>query len=564
MSVNKAVLSEVWRLRGKESLIQASGHSMQPLIKDGMWLEIRPCNHRDVEPGDIGLIQQKGGLVAHRIIFKEEQWNEIYLGHKGDNAYIIVTVPSSCLLGKVTKIKMSQDAIHLEQGYWRWINRLLGKYLNGLWRIKYWPVIGRLSSGLYFYLPFATINQRALQFILRAGCWWGIDKDPSWNRLVCNCITPQFASPADWPTEEIDWKNFLKIIQTQNINGLGYASLKQHRAKVPDKVILNLAKSTHAVGYRNHKILAELSRLLKALKDAGAEVILLKGVAFLASHLYSNIAHRKMCDIDLLIKKNDLTKAENTIRELGYLPVEDGGIHQEWYRQYSIKIDYLKSGRVGHRVEIHWGFERYDNPFPIPYVEFWQRAQKLDFNGIPVLVLSYEDMLLHHCIHAVFQHCLAIDLRCWADISRLTRVSLDWSQLLVSARQYQIDRVLYVALYLAHRFAGAQVPREILVTLRQACSRRLIRWLEKQVKPLQLKKNCPALETWWRLIFIKKGYRKIRYLRSVLFPSRGELCLLQNFDPLSRWSYFINLLIYYLDDVFGKTLTKYRLTWQEK
>lgn len=563
-SVNRAILSKAWHLRGKTSLIQTTGQSMQPLIKAGMWLVVQPCSYRDVKPGDVGLFYQNSGLVAHRVIFKEKQLNEAYLGHKGDNAYGIVTVSSSCLMGKVIQIRIPQDAINLERGYWRIFNRLLGIYLNDLWKIKYWLEIGRLSNGSCFYLPFAAVNQRILQFILRAGCWRKIDKVPIWSQLACNCITPQFASPADWPTEEINWNNFLETIRTQNIQGLGYAYLKQHRARVPGKVISNLAKSTHAVGYRNHKILAELSHLVKALKKAGVEVILLKGVAFLASQLYSNIAHRKMCDIDLLIKKQDLAKAEHTLKSLDYLPIEVCVINQEWCRQYSIKIDYFKSGCVGHRVEIHWGFEQYDNPFPITYEEFWHRAKKLSLNGIPVLVLCYEDMLLHHCMHAIFQHCLRIDLRCWEDIARLTRQTLDWPQLIASARQYQIDRVLYVALCLAHRFGDAQIPQEVLGTLRRKCSRRLIRWTGKQVNPLQLQKNCPVLETWLRLMLIKGLPRKARYLSSVLFPSRGEFSLLQNFDPLSRWSYLKNYITFFLHNVLGKTLTKYRLTCQGK
>ena len=63
---------------------------------------------------------------------------------------------------------------------------------------------------------------------------------------------------------------------------------------------------------RNTIIFNELKTLLKILKHAHIEVVLLKGAA-LVNSVYPDLAYRFMSDIDVLIKESDLVKAQKNL-----------------------------------------------------------------------------------------------------------------------------------------------------------------------------------------------------------------------------------------------------------
>ena len=68
---------------------------------------------------------------------------------------------------------------------------------------------------------------------------------------------------------------------------------------------------------RNTIIFNELKTLLKILKHANIDVVLLKGTALIAS-VYPDLAFRFMSDIDILIRENDLVKARENLLANGY------------------------------------------------------------------------------------------------------------------------------------------------------------------------------------------------------------------------------------------------------
>lgn len=172
MLVDRAVLGEVWRLRGKRGQVQTTGYSMQPMIKNGARLVVQPCDPQAVQPGDIALIQQNGGLVAHRIIFMQNHEDKMCLGHKGDNAHTIHVVYSQNLIGKVVQIRESERVLDLEQNFWRFTNRCLGWYWSRFWEI--WCRVSRTKAlpGSLIYLPLSSINQCLTPLILHLGCWF--------------------------------------------------------------------------------------------------------------------------------------------------------------------------------------------------------------------------------------------------------------------------------------------------------------------------------------------------------------------------------------------------------
>jgi len=57
--------------------------------------------------------------------------------------------------------------------------------------------------------------------------------------------------------------------------------------------------------------------------------------------------------------------------------------------------------------------------------ELWQRVQTVTLDGIPYPILTPEDLLLHLCVHASYQHQFAFDLRSLWDIRQLCQAYPD-------------------------------------------------------------------------------------------------------------------------------------------
>ena len=131
---------------------------------------------------------------------------------------------------------------------------------------------------------------------------------------------------------------------------------------------------------RNMNLYHELSHVLTVLRHDDIPVIVLKG-AHLAEIVYENIALRPMCDVDLLVKKEDLTRVQRKLLETGYSPFTNRLL-----------------------LDIHWHLENSMTDLPVDMDMIWERAQPAFIAGVKVLVLSPEDLLLHLCLHLGFHH----------------------------------------------------------------------------------------------------------------------------------------------------------------
>jgi hypothetical protein len=115
--------------------------------------------------------------------------------------------------------------------------------------------------------------------------------------------------------KKLDWQNVVKKARRYSIGSAIYCILsklpnKNHSQK---KSLLQLKKDYLDTLGRNTIVVYEVNALLEILKRANIDVVLLKGAALLAS-VYPDLAYRFMSDIDILVRENDLAKAQCIFR----------------------------------------------------------------------------------------------------------------------------------------------------------------------------------------------------------------------------------------------------------
>jgi hypothetical protein len=207
----------------------------------------------------------------------------------------------------------------------------------------------------------------------------------------------------------------------------------------------------------------------------GIPVIALKG-PWLAERLYGDAALRRYGDLDLLVRRPDISRAEDLLDELGFSPTRRRDDYERPWRRGNITIE------VHHDVE---------NPltFEFRIAEAWQRAQPAEFHGVPAWLLAPQDERLFLCLHGVRHRFERL-----SHILDLVFAFRSWPE---SHTQPQRDPAADNLLALAARLAARLDPRLVIPdppSLRN-CDREALNLLAEQLWQQRLLSAAPAL-TW--------------------------------------------------------------------
>ena len=307
------------------------------------------------------------------------------------------------------------------------------------------------------------------------------------------------------------------------------------RASVPAEAWERLRQAYFVSADRNVRLHRNLGSVLRCLRGSGIPVIVLKG-AFLAETVYGDVALRPMCDVDLMVPRADLPRAQAVLLDMG-------GVHQrlEDIEQCVTTPFHLPPVVIrGLPVEIHWTVAPPSGTFRIDAAGLWNRAHPVTIAGVEVLALSPEDLLLHLSLHFCYQHLLAT-LKSFCDIAEAIhrfRDETDWTQVAERAREWRASRYVSLTLHLVRGMLGAEVPDGVLERLVPGGVDRRI---------LETARDSVLARTGYGQgvpFFDRRGAKssgdKAKLIWKRVFPSRGEMAVIY---PASReskhfWLYY--------------------------
>lgn len=340
---------------------------------------------------------------------------------------------------------------------------------------------------------------------------------------------------------DINWDNVIAHSAAQGISPLLYWNLSKvdSEKNVPVKVMADLRKIYYKNLSRNMVLYHELNNILKALTGAGISVIVLKG-AFLAEVIYKNISLRRMSDIDLLIKEDDLPKAKIELAKLMYYPhIYPSELHEKLFTAWPEEVSYISRERnVG--IDLHGRIQPLQDPFQMDINNIWENAKSHKIANIEALVLAPEDLLMHLCLH-LYDHIhrdnqpAAALLRGYCDIAEvITHYGklLNWSYISQSSKNYKIEELIYECLCIANRYFGAVVPKDFLSELQPIESSVNL----ESILELNIEKSKESME----IKFLKKLRRadgaqnRARILFSDVFPCKDFMVQRYHIDNKER------------------------------
>lgn len=290
------------------------------------------------------------------------------------------------------------------------------------------------------------------------------------EQFILNCLRLEFGkgdnnSIASLDIPSMNWDNVYKKSAEWNIVPLLHTIIKKQHpfvktAKIPEHFFKRMKLEHFKACLAYDAMRKSLFEVLEVFHKENIRVVLLKG-SHMAQFVYQCEAVRPMGDIDILIKKDDLQKAEALLLRMGY--------YHENEAKSNLHLPYFLHPKGMKPLEVHWTITKPIWKFNIDLDGIWERAKIERKNRIDMLVFSLEDLLLYLSLHATYQHNLrALGIIPFCDIAAIIHRfahDIDWAQLKQRASDWGINKYLYLALRLSHEVVGANVPDHILHTL---------------------------------------------------------------------------------------------------
>ncbi len=276
--------------------------------------------------------------------------------------------------------------------------------------------------------------------------------------FLCCCATGDL--DADIGTGFPEGVGSERLLAIANRHGMLPLLMKRGRGAFDEKALGEVGKKTLDAAVRGLHLAGELARLMAIFQRRGLKAAPYKGPV-LAAELYGNLATRGFCDLDLLIDRADLEKAEAVLREEGYTPEAELPVtaRESWLEE-NCELNFNSADGLCH-VELHWSPlpPRFGARFDVD--EMLGRLRSVSVSGKPVPSLAPEDMLLVLCAHG-FKH-FWTRLFWIVDVAMLLRVhcGLDWDAVFERAGRWRCRRMLLLGTALAERLLEASLPERV-------------------------------------------------------------------------------------------------------
>jgi len=297
-----------------------------------------------------------------------------------------------------------------------------------------------------------------------------ISKEKSLIIQSC-CIQPdpqQLAGIEHLLSMTLDWNYIYNIATMHGIENLLYHNilLCKNNDLVPANIIEKFKKCYMINAYKNMILLNEYYKIVNHFHAQKIKIIPLKGIGLLRSIYQDNIALRSLNDIDILIIKNDFTKAREKMMDMSYQVMPAVFFMRG---KHFHEVFHKKANNLHIAVEIHWDLTVQDCKYEININDFWDRAEKVNANGLSYS-LSLEDSILADSFHVLRDQNMVAPLKNLCDLFEVIKKYADiinWEIIIQRAEKYQIARPILLVLLLLKELFNAPINYDILERIKK-------------------------------------------------------------------------------------------------
>jgi hypothetical protein len=290
--------------------------------------------------------------------------------------------------------------------------------------------------------------------------------DKAWDLLLassCADLQEGVVRTRSILDRDADWEEVLNLADHHGTSSLLFQNLSRLNDVVAPSILSRL-RERHDSNIRKSLFLTrELLRIGDLLDRLGIEVIPYKGLV-LSEIYYGDAALRKSGDIDLFVRRRDVTQIKEAVRELGYttrVSISKDAEKSYLDSGYECTFDSPAGCNV---LELQWALQPRFYAVDFDMAEMFTRAVNVTVAGRLMKIPSPEDLLLILSVHAA-KHVWGRLIWLYDIAQILKRQKLDWDWVLSRARDLGIARILCVTLLLTERFIRTPIPPPIERTI---------------------------------------------------------------------------------------------------
>src|SRR5215470_3532399 len=258
-------------------------------------------------------------------------------------------------------------------------------------------------------------------------------------------------------TKSLDWDYLFVFARRHGVLQLLYSQLQQCVADlIPPDQLQRLQKYFQENSARNVLMTAELRRLIELLESANIEAVPYKGPV-LAFFAYDDVSLRRFVDLDVLVRKEHVSRAIDLLLTDGYefsKPLSSSQRELLLRTQHNLQLRRDQRQLI---VELHWEVASNLFALSVQADDLWSGLSEMKLNQRTIKTLNVEDMLFSLCVHGsrhLWERLLWI-----CDIGWIAaRHQVNWSKLLDRARRTQSQRMFLLGLYLSAKLQGVRFP----------------------------------------------------------------------------------------------------------
>lgn len=249
---------------------------------------------------------------------------------------------------------------------------------------------------------------------------------------------------------------------THGVYPLVHHTLAIHSLEINAKKTLDELKQKHlGLVVQNMYMAAELDHIVNLFNLNGIQALAFKGPA-LAQIAYKDITLRQYCDLDILIKQQDIQQAMSLLIADLYQPEIE--LTQPLSGTFFSCVNVIGLRKKIY-IEIHWALLSKNYAIQWHEGSIWTDNETTVIDDIDVPVLSYNHHLLYLCAHGAKHMFERLEWVC--DIDRLIRSKPDlpWQALQQQAKKQGIQRIMLLGLHLCQTLFDLPLPENIKLSI---------------------------------------------------------------------------------------------------
>ena len=283
--------------------------------------------------------------------------------------------------------------------------------------------------------------------------------------------------------EHVDWQEVLRLAARHSVRPLLLRSLKSVCWDVvPVTIQKELTLFTRKNAVKNLIYIRELIELIDEFNTHSIASATIKG-PIISYALYDNFSMREFSDLDIVVREDDVEKAETILIRRGYTPDFADANYRSVFLKYLGQYAF-RNRNTGITIDLHWQLAPKGLPFPVQADDVWSKleAVQIAHNRVPTLAL--DDLALFLAAHGTKEGWSSLIWIC--DFAEFLRKNqrICWTAIFERARRMYCSRSLLLAANLARDLLSAPAPATLLdraqkdKTITALSSRALLRMVD--------------------------------------------------------------------------------------